>query len=108
MGGGGTKIVVNDYNCLSDRNIRIKREPYKFNNLKHVRCLFFTQDSYNANYHIPKSTLTLTFNTFISELENQIEDKIKETYDRINSIARRPNGEDIKKIFGNIEHNFRI
>lgn len=96
MGGGGTKIEVNDYNCLSDRNIRIKREPYKFKNLKHVRCLFFTQDSYNANYHIPKSTLTLTFNSTISNLENVIESKIKETYDRINSISRQPNGEDIK------------
>jgi len=96
MGSGGTKLEVQDYNCLSDPNIKIKREPYKFKNLKHVRCLFFTQESYNANYHIPKSTLTLTFYSTIANLEYDIELKIKETYDNINNIAKRNNGEDIK------------
>lgn len=96
MGGGGSKLEINDYNCLSDPNIKIKKEAYKFNNLKHVRCLFFTQETYNANYHIPKSTLTLTFDSTISSLENDIERKIKETYNNINNITRRKDGGDIK------------
>ena len=96
MGSGGTKLEIHEYNCLTNPDIKIKKEPYRFKNLKHIRCLFFTQDSYNSNYHIPKSTLTVTFYSRISNLENDIEAKIKETYDRINNVARGPNGEDIK------------
>ena len=96
MGGGGSKVEVKDYNCLSNSNIKIKKEPIKFKNLKHVRCIFFTQETYNANYHIPKSTLTLTFNSTITNLENDIEIKIKETYDKINNITKRNDGNDIK------------
>lgn len=96
MGGSGSKLEIRDYSCNNNPNIKIKKEPYKFTNLKHVRCLFFTQESYNANYHIPKSTLTLTFNSTIQNLENDIEIKIKETYDKINTITRSTNGKDIK------------
>ena len=96
MGSGGTKLEIRDYNCLNNPNIKIKKEPFKFNNLKHVRCIFFTQDSYKSGYHIPKSSLTLTFYSTISNLENDIEMKIKETYDNINNITKMDNGEDIK------------
>ena len=96
MGSGGSKVETRTINCVNNPDIKIKKEPYKFNNLEHVRCLFFTQDVYNANYHIPKSTLTLTFYSSINNLENDIEIKIKETYDKINQITNLNNGGDIK------------
>lgn len=95
MGSGGSKLETRPFNC-NDNNIKIKKEPYKFKNLEHIRCIFFTQDNYNANYHIPKSTLTLTFYSTISNLENDIEAKIKETYDKINNITKMSDGSDIK------------
>jgi len=96
MGGGGSRVETRDYNCLSDPNIKIRKEPIKFNNLKHVRCLFLTQETYKAKYHIPKSTLTLEFNSTIQNLENDIEMKIKETYETINNTTRIDGGADIK------------
>ena len=84
MGGSSSKIKYNDFNC-NGQQIPSK-EPIKFNNLKHIRCMFFTQESYNAKLHIPKS-LTLEFDSTISNLENDIENNIRDVYIKMNEIS---------------------
>ena len=81
MGGSSTKIIYNNFNCKGDQIP--PKEPIKFTNLKHIRCMFFTQDSYDAKLHIPKS-LTLEFDSTILNLENDIEDNIKNVYNKMN------------------------
>lgn len=88
-------VETRDFSCDS-KKVKIEREPRKFKNLEHVRCIFFSQDGYKSNNHIPKSTLTLIFDSTMYNLETDIEIKIKETYDKINSIAKRKDGSDIK------------
>lgn len=95
MGSGGSKQETRDFSCDSEK-VKIEREPRKFKNLDHVRCIFFSQDGYKSNNHIPKSTLTLSFDSTIANLENDIEIKIKETYDKINNITKIKDGSDIK------------
>ena len=82
MGGSSTKIEYKNFSC-NGKQIPPK-EPIKFTNLKHIRCMFFTQDSYDAKYHIPKS-LTLEFDSTILNLENDIEANIKNVYNKMNA-----------------------
>ena len=85
MGGSSTKIEYNNFSC--NGNQIPPREPLRFSKLKHIRCMFFTQDSYNSKLHIPKSSLTLEFDSTISNLENDIENNIKNVYDKMNQIS---------------------
>lgn len=85
MGGSSTKIKYNDFSCNSSEIP--PKEPIKFSKLKHIRCLFFTQDSYNSKLHIPKSSLTLEFDSTIANLENDIDNNIQNVYTRMNQIA---------------------
>ena len=85
MGGSSTKIEYNNFSC--NGNQIPPREPLRFSKLKHIRCMFFTQDSYNSKLHIPKSSLTLEFDSTISNLENDIENNIKNVYDKMNRIS---------------------
>ena len=48
--------------------------------------MFFTQESYNAKLHIPKS-LTLEFDSTILNLENDIEINIQNVYTKMNEIS---------------------
>ena len=82
MGGSSTKIEYKNFSC-NGKQIPSK-EPIKFTNLKHIRCMFFTQDSYDAKLHIPKS-LTLEFDSTIRNLENDIEANIKNVYNKMNA-----------------------
>jgi hypothetical protein len=85
MGGSSTKIEYNNFKC-NEKQIPPK-EPIKFTNLKHIRCIFFTQESYDAKLHIPKSSLTLEFDSSIANLENDINFYIKDVYDKMNAIT---------------------
>ena len=69
MGGSSSRIKYKDFTC--NGNQIPPREPIKFKNLKHIRCMFFTQESYNAKLHIPKS-LTLEFDSTILNLEKEV------------------------------------
>ena len=84
MGGSSSRIKYNDFKC--DGQKIPPKEPIKFNNLKHIRCMFFTQESYNAKLHIPKS-LTLEFDSTIANLENDIENNIQNVYTKMNEIS---------------------
>ena len=85
MGGSSTKIEYNNFSC--NGNQIPPKVPLRFSKLKHIRCMFFTQDSYNSRLHIPKSSLTLEFDSTISNLENDIENNIKNVYDKMNRIS---------------------
>ena len=85
MGGSSTKIEYNNFSC--NGNQIPPKVPLRFSKLKHIRCMFFTQDSYNSRLHIPKSSLTLEFDSTISNLENDIENNIKNVYDKMNQIS---------------------
>ena len=87
MGGGGSKIETRPFNCDTNNRYTYRKTPYQFSNLRHVRCIFFTQENFNANYHIPKSTLTSQFYSTINNLENDIESKISEVANNVNSIV---------------------
>jgi len=87
MGGGGSKIETRPFNCDTNNRYTYKKTPYQFSNLRHVRCIFFTQENFDANYHIPKSTLTSQFYSTINNLENDIESKISEVANNVNSIV---------------------
>jgi hypothetical protein len=87
MGGGGSKIETRPFNCDTSNKYTYKKTPYQFRNLKHVRCIFFTQDNYDANYHIPKSTLTIQFYSTINKLEIDVESKISEVAKKVDSIV---------------------
>jgi len=86
MGGGSSRIENRPFKC-NPKYSNVRQTPLTFSRLKHVRCIFFTQENYNAGYHIPKSTLSITFNSTISNLENDIENKIREVYNNVNNIA---------------------
>lgn len=94
MGGSSTKIKYNPFECINNTTHKVSDKPLKFNTLTNVRCIFFTQDIYNDGNHIPKETLTLKFESSFLTLENDIDEKIKETYNNINSIT--PNNIGIK------------
>jgi len=87
MGGGSSRIENRSFECSNPKYNKIRKTPLTFNRLKHVRCIFFTQESYDANYHIPKSTLSETFVSTLNNLENDIEIKIQEVYNKVSSIA---------------------
>ena len=87
MGGGSSRIENRPFECSNPKYNKIRKTPLTFNRLKHVRCIFFTQESYDANYHIPKSTLSETFVSTLNNLENDIEIKIQEVYNKVSSIA---------------------
>jgi hypothetical protein len=87
MGGGSSRIENRPFECSNPKYNQTRKTPLTFNRLKHVRCIFFTQESYDANYHIPKSTLSETFVSTLNNLENDIEIKIQEVYNKVSSIA---------------------
>uniref|UniRef100_A0A6C0LGJ6 Uncharacterized protein n=1 Tax=viral metagenome TaxID=1070528 RepID=A0A6C0LGJ6_9ZZZZ len=87
MGGGSSRIENRSFECSNPKYNKIRKTPLTFNRLNHVRCIFFTQESYDANYHIPKSTLSETFVSTLNNLENDIEIKIQEVYNKVSSIA---------------------
>ena len=87
MGGGGSKLEIKSFSCDTTSRYTYRKTPYEFGNLKHVRCIFFTQENYNANYHIPKSTLTEQFYSTINNLEYDIETKISEVANNVNRIV---------------------
>ena len=87
MGGGGSKIETRPFNCDTNNRYTYRKTPYQFSNLRHIRCIFFTQENFDANYHIPKSTLTSQFYSTINNLENDIEAKISEVANNVNSIV---------------------
>ena len=87
MGGSSSKVVNEDINtCKSANNLR--SGPLTFNNLEYLRCVFLTQDQYNNNYHIPKSSLTVTFDSTIDNIENDINSNIYNVYVRLNQVTR--------------------
>ena len=97
MGGSSTKIEYNKFKC---NNSQIPpKEPLKFTKLKHIRCIFFTQESYNSRLHIPKSSLTLEFDSSISNLENDIDYYIKDVYDKMNAITGTNNIKVLSPIY---------
>jgi hypothetical protein len=83
MGGSSTKIISNKFEC----DIKVRDKPLSFNNLTHIKCIFFTQENYNSRIHIPKSTLVLEYESTIATFENDIEQKINETYLKLNQIT---------------------
>jgi len=87
MGGGSSRIENRPFECSNPKYNQTHKTPLTFNRLNHVRCIFFTQESYDANYHIPKSTLSETFVSTLNNLENDIEIKIQEVYNKVSSIA---------------------
>lgn len=87
MGGSSSKVVNEDIStCKSANNLR--GSPLTFNNLEYLRCVFLTQDQYNNNYHIPKSSLTVTFDSTIGNIENDIDTNIYNVYANINRVTR--------------------
>jgi hypothetical protein len=89
MGGSSSKIVYNDnVDCKSIKNVR--QDPLSFNNLDYVRCVFLTQDQYNNNYHIPKSSLTVTFDSTMNNIENDIDNNIYNVYAKLNEVTKSP------------------
>jgi len=97
MGGGGSKLEIKPFNCDTTNRYTYRKKPYEFKNLKHVRCIFFTQENYNANYHIPKSTLTRQFYSTIENLETDIEINISDVANNVNSIV--PGAKILKPIY---------
>jgi hypothetical protein len=97
MGGGGSKLEIKPFNCDTTNRYTYRKNPYEFKNLKHVRCIFFTQENYNANYHIPKSTLTRQFYSTIENLETDIEINISDVANNVNSIV--PGAKILKPIY---------
>ncbi len=100
MGGSSTKIVTKPfdqnnpsrrsdgiYQTTCNERQKIRRIPLTFNNISHVRCIFFTQQNYNDGYHIPKETLSVNFNSTINNLENDIESNIRQVYNNVNAIV---------------------
>jgi hypothetical protein len=87
MGGGGSKLEIKPFNCDTNNRYTYRKTPYEFSNLKHVRCIFFTQENYNANYHIPKSTLTTQFYSTINNLQYDIDAKISEVANNVNRVV---------------------
>jgi len=87
MGGSSTKVVYEDItSCTAVNNLRTG--PLTFSNLEYIRCVFLTQDQYNNNYHIPKSSLTVTFDSTMGQLENDIDNNIYNVYMKLNQITR--------------------
>lgn len=97
MGGSSTKIKYKDFSCNGEPIP--PREPIKFTKLKHIRCLFFTQDSYNSKLHIPKASLTLEFDSTIANLENDIEYNIQDVYNKMNQIAGTTDAKVLSPIY---------
>jgi hypothetical protein len=97
MGGSSTKIKYNDFSCNAQQ--MPPKEPMKFTRLKHIRCLFFTQESYNSKLHIPKASLTLQFESTIATLENDIEYKLQDVYNQMNQIAGTTDAKILSPIY---------
>ncbi len=85
MGSGSSKIEMKPFSCNDKYSVRTS--PLTFNNLEHKRCVFFPYNYYKDKKHIPRATLTKTFDSSIKNLENDIENQIAMVYDRINQIA---------------------
>lgn len=85
MGGSTSKIEKREFTC--NNKYSIKREPLKFRNLEHKRCIFFSNDYYKENKHIPSEILTVKFDSTINNLENDIENQIKKVYDILNNVT---------------------
>jgi len=85
MGGSSTKIEYNKFTC--NNKVKVRDKPLSFKKLTHIKCIFMSQDSYNSRNHIPRETLVLEFNSTIATLDNDIEQKIFETYQKLNEIT---------------------
>jgi len=109
MGGSSSRIKYNDFKC--DGQKIPPKEPIKFKNLKHIRCMFFTQESYNAKLHIPKS-LTLEFDSTIANLENDIENNIQNVYTKMNEISGTTDVKILSPIYvafsRKLEHSYSV
>ena len=93
MGGSSTKI---EYKTLECNKYPIRQTPLTFNNLKYIRCAFLTQEQYKNNYHIPKNSLNITFDTSMDNIENSVNNNIQMVYNKLNEIT--PSPEPIKII----------
>ena len=85
MGGSNTKIEWNAFKC--NGQAIPPSMPLKFKTLKHMRCIFFSQDAYDSRLHIPTSSLTLEFDSSVANLENDIDVYIKNVFDKMNAIT---------------------
>lgn len=87
MGAGGTKIEYKDLEC---KKYPIRQEPLKFTNLKYIRCAFLTQEQYKNNYHIPKNSLNISYDTTMDNIETSINNNIINVYNKLNEITKSP------------------
>lgn len=85
MGGSSSSIEKKPFEC--NNKFSIKKTPYTFKNLKHKRCIFFPDNYYREKKHLPSATLTVSFDSTINNLENDIEIELKKVYDNINIHA---------------------
>ncbi len=86
MGGNNSKTEYKDINyCKSAKNVRTS--PLTFSNLEFVRCILSTQEQYENNYHIPKSSLTVSFDSTLQNVENDIDNNIYNVYKKINEVS---------------------
>jgi hypothetical protein len=86
MGGNNSKTEYKDINyCKSAKNVRTG--PLTFSNLEFVRCILSTQEQYENNYHIPKSSLTVSFDSTLQNVENDIDNNIYNVYKKINEVS---------------------
>jgi hypothetical protein len=85
MGGSSSRIEKKEFTCNNKYSIR--KTPLKFNNLDHKRCIFFPDNYYKENKHLPSAILTITFDSTIKNLENDIERQLRKVYYKINRIA---------------------
>lgn len=96
MGAGGSKIEFRDLGC---NKYPVRQEPIKFNNLKYIRCAFLTQEQYTNEYHIPKNSLNISFNTTMDNIENSIDINIQNVYNKLNEIRSPTPIKILKPIF---------
>ena len=96
MGAGGSKIEFRDLGC---NKYPVRQEPIKFNNLKYIRCAFLTQEQYTNEYHIPKNSLNISFNTTMNNIENSIDINIQNVYNKLNEIRSPTPIKILKPIF---------
>jgi hypothetical protein len=85
MGGSSSRIEKKEFSC--NNKYSIKKTPMQFNNLQHKRCIFFPDNYYKEKKHLPSATLTISFDSTISNLENDIELQLQNVYNKINSIT---------------------
>lgn len=85
MGGSSSKIEKKSFTC--NNKYSVKPTPLTFRTLEHKRCIFFPDSYYKEKKHLPTTTLSITFDSIINNLDNDIEKEIKKVYDKINAIT---------------------